>query len=133
MLIETRWGSGGQCFQDGAGHWAENYILDAGLAIVGFSGAQGETPGSAATAGFKNAIQIGGIAGAWMNDQSDTRSILETGIDIQDHEDIGIYIHDMNSGGDGHALIIDSDGGDVGIGTTSLSEVFEVYGGQMPT
>jgi hypothetical protein len=98
--------------------YADTYELDAGLAIVGFAGRRGDTPGDGATSAFENALQIGGAAGAWMGANNHTESLFDNGIDIRDYTNRGIYIHDRNDS-NAYALIIDSNGGNVGIGNTT--------------
>jgi len=94
------------------------YEMTAGLAIVGFCG-DGDAVGSGATSAYEKAIQIGGKAGGWYSSRG-SNSLMKVGIDMQDYLDKGIYIHGKQSGGSGgYALIVDTDAGNVGIGTTA--------------
>jgi hypothetical protein len=89
--IVTRPGAGGSATPEQ--QISQTYPLDAGLAIVGFSG----TPDEAVkTQGFKTALQIGGDASGWM--QAPLTSKLGTGILIQEVETAGIKFEDFLDG-----------------------------------
>ena len=86
--IVTRPGAGGSATPEQ--QISQTYPLDAGLAIVGFSG----TPNEAVkTQGFKTALQIGGTASGWM--QTPLTSKLGTGVLVRDVETAGIKFQDF--------------------------------------
>jgi len=102
------------------------YTLDAGLAIVGYSGdATLQNPTSA----YSRALQIGGAASGWMDVEHSELSQFDTAIDIRDYKSYGIYIHDRHSTGSGPAIAVTANAGPVGIGTTSPSTKFVVAAG----
>jgi len=80
---------GGGCCLTPERQAAQTYPLDAGLAIVGFSGTSDE---AIKTQGFKTGLQIGGTASGWM--QSGT-SKMGTGILVRDVETAGIKFQDF--------------------------------------
>lgn len=88
------------------------YPLEVGIGICGFSNTNANRQ-----TGFSNALQIGGAL-SWM-DALGGRSRFDTGIDLSDYEDYGLYIHDRYSGATGPAIAVTEEAGFVGFGTTS--------------
>lgn len=83
-----------------------SYPIDAGLAIVGWSGTDSK---SLETNAFTTAVQIGGWASGWMS--SGMTSKFGTGIKITDWTAYGINIPSRKSGGTGPSISVASGAG----------------------
>lgn len=109
IWLVTRKASGGALTAE---HTAANtYSVDVGLGIVGASDV-----GGVEGIGWGKAIQIGGFGSGWKEAGS---SRIGTGIDLRDHFNFGIHIHDRHASGTGPAIAVASNGGHVLIGSIS--------------
>lgn len=90
----------------------DSYVLNAGIAIQGWSGVQGVALAGghdpAAQAGYDVGLKIGGsYASVWTN-WAEVGSRLNTGITVEDYQTTGIWVKSSHFGGGNPGLKVDA-------------------------
>jgi hypothetical protein len=120
LSVVTGFGRGGENPTGGPHKTATTHPVDVGISVAGTSGSA--LPG--ATAGFTIGMRLGGAGGSWGQSGAITTSLFQDALEVRDYTRYGVNIHTAGSGG--NALVIQSDAGNIAIGTTTFNAARKV-------